>query len=98
MVPMCANMLRTDQKRWGLRVCRRAWLLGVSVREYRELEAGARFPSPDTYDRMCELYGVVTDVRGASNVGAEDAGLATQLAPLGPGALNDLQRVLEGTS
>jgi hypothetical protein len=32
-------------------------LLGVSVREYRELEAGAQFPSSDTWDRMCDLYG-----------------------------------------
>jgi hypothetical protein len=29
----------------------------VSVREYRELEAGARSPSFDTWDRICRLYG-----------------------------------------
>jgi predicted transcriptional regulator len=57
MVPMYASMLRTDRKRCGLRVCRAAWLLGVSVREYRELEAGTTFPTSDTYDRMCELFG-----------------------------------------
>jgi hypothetical protein len=57
MVPMFAGMLEADRKRWGLRVCRVAWLLGVSVREYRELEAGTTWPSFDTWDRMCELYG-----------------------------------------
>jgi hypothetical protein len=29
----------------------------VSVREYRELEAGTRYPSSETWDRICELYG-----------------------------------------
>jgi hypothetical protein len=32
-------------------------LIGVSVREYREIEAGDRAPSPDTYRRISELYG-----------------------------------------
>jgi hypothetical protein len=40
-----------------MRECHAAWRLGVSVREYRELEAGTRWPSWDTYDRMCKLYG-----------------------------------------
>ena len=40
------SVMRRDRKREGLRVCRAAWLLGVSVREYRELEAGERFPDP----------------------------------------------------
>jgi hypothetical protein len=31
--------------------------LGVSVREYRELEAGTRWPSFDTWQRICKLYG-----------------------------------------
>jgi hypothetical protein len=30
---------------------------GEHVREYRELEAGTTFPSSDTWDRICELYG-----------------------------------------
>jgi hypothetical protein len=38
-------------------VCRAAWLLGLTVREYRELEAGERFPTSETWDRICELYG-----------------------------------------
>jgi hypothetical protein len=47
MVPMFANMLERDRKRWGLRECRAAWPLGVSVREYREIEAGTAWPSFD---------------------------------------------------
>ena len=36
-----AMMLRSRQ-RLGLRECRAAWLLGLTVPEYRELEAGER--------------------------------------------------------
>jgi len=33
-----------------------AWLLGVSVREYRELEVGTRFPSPEVLSRSaCDV-------------------------------------------
>jgi hypothetical protein len=49
-------MLERDRKRDG-RVCRAAWLLGVSVREYRELEAGSHWPTFETWDRICKLYG-----------------------------------------
>ncbi len=52
-----ATMMERDRKREGLRVCRAAWLLGVTVREYREIEAGERFPDSGTYERICELYG-----------------------------------------
>jgi hypothetical protein len=31
--------------------------LGVSVREYVELEAGVRTPNFETWDRTCKLYG-----------------------------------------
>jgi len=55
-----ATMMERDRKREGLRVCRAAWLIGVSVREYREVEAGDRIPSLDTYRRISELY---ADVR-----------------------------------
>jgi hypothetical protein len=34
-----------------------AWRLGVGIREYRELEAGARFPSWETFDRICKVSG-----------------------------------------
>ena len=50
-------MLKHGREREGLRVCRAAWLIGVSVREYREIEAGDRTPSPETYQRIAELYG-----------------------------------------
>jgi hypothetical protein len=36
--------------------CRAAWLLGVTVREYRELEAGHP-PSADVYEGICDLFG-----------------------------------------
>jgi hypothetical protein len=50
-------MMQRDRKREGIRVCRAAWLVGVSVREYREIEAGDRTPSPGTYERISDLYG-----------------------------------------
>jgi hypothetical protein len=34
-----------------------AWFIGVSVREYREIEAGERFPDSATCERICSLYG-----------------------------------------
>jgi len=50
-------MTEGDRKRKGLGVCRAAWLVGVTVREYREIEAGDRNPSLATYRRISELYG-----------------------------------------
>ena len=35
-------MMKRGRQREGLRECRAAWLIGVSVREYREVEAGER--------------------------------------------------------
>jgi predicted transcriptional regulator len=54
---MLPGMLERDRKRAGWSVGRAAWRLGVTVREYRELEAGARSPSFETWDRICDLYG-----------------------------------------
>ena len=51
------GMMQRSRKREGLRVCRAAWLIGVSVREYREIEAGDLTPSLGTYRRISELYG-----------------------------------------
>ena len=51
------GMMQRVRKREGLRVCRAAWLVGVSVREYREIEAGDRTPSLGTYERISELFG-----------------------------------------
>ncbi len=56
-VTMFGDMLARDRKRCGLRLARAAWLLRVSVAELRELEAGTRWPSSETYDRICELFG-----------------------------------------
>jgi predicted transcriptional regulator len=51
------GMMQRARKREGLRVCRAAWSIGVSVREYREIERGDRTPSLDTSERISELYG-----------------------------------------
>jgi len=52
-----ATMMERDRKGEGLRECRAAWLVGVSIREYREIEVGNRTPSLDTYRQISELYG-----------------------------------------
>ena len=48
-----ARMLEHDRKQAGWSVGQAAWRLGVSVREYRELEAGKRSPSFEICDRIC---------------------------------------------
>ena len=40
-----------------MRKAQAAWRFGVSVREYRELEAGKRYPTFETCDRIRKLYG-----------------------------------------
>ena len=50
-------MLEHDRTRAGWSVGQVAWRLGVTVREYRELEAGERWPNGETFNRICELYG-----------------------------------------
>ena len=40
MTAAYAAMMRRDRERLGLRGCRAAWLLGLTVREYRILESG----------------------------------------------------------
>ena len=47
----------TQSRTLGMRECQAAWRFGVSVREYRELEAGKRAPTFETWDRICKLYG-----------------------------------------
>jgi hypothetical protein len=51
------GMMQRARKREDIRVCRAASLIAISVREYREIEAGDREPSPSTYERISELYG-----------------------------------------
>ena len=53
---MLPAMLEHDRKQAGWSVGQAAWRLGVSVREYRELEAGACSPTFETWDRICKLY------------------------------------------
>lgn len=50
-------MLERDRIRSGLSVGQLAWQLGVSPRNYRELEAGESYPDSETYDRVCESFG-----------------------------------------
>jgi hypothetical protein len=52
-----SDMLERDRKRLRLRLARAAWLLGVSVPELRELEAGGRRPDFDTYQAICDHFG-----------------------------------------
>jgi hypothetical protein len=56
-VTMFGDMLRRDRERWGLTFSQAAWRFAVSASEYHELEAGTRWPSFDTYNRICELFG-----------------------------------------
>ncbi len=39
------------------RGCRAAWLLGITIREYRALGAGDVYPDFETWDRICKLNG-----------------------------------------
>jgi predicted transcriptional regulator len=54
---MFSKMLEDDRRRAGWSMGQVAWRLGVSVRDYGELEAGARSPSFETWDRICKLFG-----------------------------------------
>ena len=54
---MLAKMLEDDRRRAGWSEAQAAQRLGVSVRAYRELEAGVRSPSFETWDRICKLFG-----------------------------------------
>jgi hypothetical protein len=51
------RMLERGRKRERLRVCRAAWLFGICVREYRELEAGEHLPTLETYERVSSFFG-----------------------------------------
>ena len=50
-------MLDHDRKQAGWSVGQAARRIGVSVREYRKIEAGERTPSFETWDRICKLFG-----------------------------------------
>jgi hypothetical protein len=51
------GMMRRDRQRLGLRECRAAWLLGLTVCEYRALEAGYAAITSDLWERMVEVFG-----------------------------------------
>jgi hypothetical protein len=50
------QLMREDRERLGLSVARASWLLGSSVRQFRELEDGEVYPDFETWDRICKLY------------------------------------------
>ncbi|MBA3363788.1 MAG: helix-turn-helix transcriptional regulator [Actinobacteria bacterium] len=54
---MFGDPLRRDRGRSGWSIARASWLVGVSPREYRDLEAGLRPPSFEAWSRVCELFG-----------------------------------------
>ena len=54
---MLPTMLAEDRKRAGWSMGQAAWHVGITVREYREIEAGERVPSWETWDQICKLYG-----------------------------------------
>jgi hypothetical protein len=58
MLAAYPQMMRRDRERLGLRECRAAYLLGISVREYRGLEAGDQAPlTADVWERMVTVFG-----------------------------------------
>jgi hypothetical protein len=50
------RMLENGRRREGLRACRAAWLLGLTVREYRAVEDGDGIVTPDLWERMVEAF------------------------------------------
>ena len=54
---MLPSMLEQDRKRAGWSIGQAASRLGVSVRTYRELEAGEWSPTFETWDRICKTFG-----------------------------------------
>lgn len=54
---MLPTMLEQHRRQAGWSVGQAAWRLGVSTREYQELEAGARPPSFETWDWICKTSG-----------------------------------------
>lgn len=57
MAAMFRRMLEEDRRRAGWSVGQAAWHLGLSIREYREIETGESWPNGETWDRIRWLYG-----------------------------------------
>ena len=53
---MLPTMLEHDRRRAGWSVARAAYELGVSIRAYREIEAGERSPNWEEFDRICKTF------------------------------------------
>jgi hypothetical protein len=56
-------MMRDDRERLGLSVARASWLLGVSVRRYRDLEDGEAYQSYGEWSRTVEGFEVAETLR-----------------------------------
>jgi transcriptional regulator with XRE-family HTH domain len=54
---MFGSMLERDRIGAGLTISQAARRLGVSPRKYQELETGGAWPSFETYDRICKMFG-----------------------------------------
>jgi hypothetical protein len=70
-------MMHRDRQREGFRLCSDAWLVGVTTRESRELEAGDRASDIDTFEWISELYGwpcSFTPSASGSKPGSKTAG------------------------
>jgi predicted transcriptional regulator len=50
-------ILEEDRTRAGWSIGQAAWQLGVTPAAYRRLEEGETWPSFETYDRICKLFG-----------------------------------------
>jgi hypothetical protein len=66
VLPALIAHLPDDRRRLGLRFCRMAWLLGLSVREYQALEAGELEPDAELDERIAELCGWPTGLCATS--------------------------------
>ena len=51
------SMMIRDRARLGFTVGQAAWRLGITRQEYRELEAGTRWPISHEWEQMAALYG-----------------------------------------
>jgi transcriptional regulator with XRE-family HTH domain len=56
-VTIFSDVLRQDRQRAGLTAEQAARRLGVSAVAHRKLEAGERWPSWETYDRIAAAFG-----------------------------------------
>jgi hypothetical protein len=59
-------LFEDDRRPAGWSVARTAWALGLSIREYREIKAGTRSPSFETWDRDVRAVRLAAGVRGGS--------------------------------